>query len=279
MGLVLLCINRKSRKEGILFILLVLPITLLYMSYYFARDKYPFMIMRFILPTFYIYAIAGFWGLKLVRDAWKKTATALIVILLVVNTLWGVPQLLLYNIILKNANASLAAVERVVRENVKPGTVVIAHSQIQHFLDYIGRWRLLDDNVIDGTDMKWLLYYVDQGSVGKNLIAISQFVERHRKRLSYMTSRLSRMSDRTLNELMRWSDQDKEIYWIGRINLIKNKVPSNDNLTLIEKIETPKLENVLRKIKIPYLSKQVSEMLYFHVKTSGIRKKITPDPF
>ena len=74
-GLVLLCINRKSRKEGILFISLVLPITLLYMSYYFARDKYPFMIMRFILPTFYIYAIAGFWGLKIVRDAWKKTAT------------------------------------------------------------------------------------------------------------------------------------------------------------------------------------------------------------
>jgi len=155
-GLVILCVNKKTRKQGILFIVLVVPITLLYVSYYFMLGDSPFATMRFLLPTFYIYSIAGFWGLKIISNRWEKAATAMTITLLVVNTLWGAPQSLISMIILKDADASLAAVEKVVSENVKPGSFVIAPSHIQQHLDYLGHWRLMDDFVIEALPMIFL---------------------------------------------------------------------------------------------------------------------------
>ena len=75
-GLGLLCANRHTRKQGFLFVVLVFPTTLLYLSYYFRLDNYPFSTMRFLLPTFYIYAIAGVWGLKIISQRWEKAANS-----------------------------------------------------------------------------------------------------------------------------------------------------------------------------------------------------------
>ena len=61
-------------------------------------------------------------------------------------------------IAIKDGNASLIAVEKVVSENVKPGSLVIASSHIQQYLDYLGRWRLVDDDVIEG--LPFTLQYI-----------------------------------------------------------------------------------------------------------------------
>jgi len=62
-GIIILCTRRNTWKQGALFVMLVVPITLLYMSYCWKPDPQS---MRFLMPTFYIYTIAGVWLLKLI---------------------------------------------------------------------------------------------------------------------------------------------------------------------------------------------------------------------
>ncbi|MFC1535337.1 ArnT family glycosyltransferase, partial [Thermodesulfobacteriota bacterium] len=269
-GLVILCVNGETRKQGVLFIVLVLPITLLYMSYYFMSDSKPFLTMRFLLPTFYIYCIAGFWGLKIVGNRWKRTATATVITLLVVNTLWGAPQFLGSMLITKDANLSLAAVEREVSEKIKPGSIIIAPLQIQQHLDYLGQWRLVDEHVIEGLPsrfwrlisairvvegrVEWLpqvqrMFIHNKGA--RYLMIIPQHINRIKKMLPYMPSYKGDISEDFLNELDRLNSPEREIYWIGKVDKIKDKVPPDDRLSVIQRIEPPKLLSLKFKEFIP----------------------------
>ena len=246
-GLIILCVNRKTRIQGILFIVLVFPITLLYVSYYFMFNSHPFATMRFLLPTFYIYSIAGILGLKIVGNRWKKPATVMTVTLLIVNTLWGAPQSLISMVIMKDANASLAAVKKVVSENVKPGSFVIAPKHIQQYLDYLGNWHLIDDTVIEGVPL--VLRYIIRGKnsgvyrsrIDKVIMPLSQHIKRKIKMLPYMASISGDVSEEFINELDRWNSSDREIYWIGRVEWMKANVTSNYRMSVIKKIEPPKL--------------------------------------
>jgi hypothetical protein len=219
-GLVILCVSKKTRKQGLLFIALVFPITLLYVFYYFMITDSPIVTMRFLLPTFYIYTIAGCWGLKIIRNRSEKAATAMTIALLIVNTLWGAPQSLISMMTLRDADASLATVGKVVSEHVKPGSVVVAHSHIQQYLDYLGRWHLMDDNLI--------------------MILPSSF----------------------RSELDRWNSHDREIYGIGRVEKMKEKVPPNYRLSIIKRIEPPQLAFLKVKTMFPILSEQLYRLKY-----------------
>ncbi|MCJ7773750.1 MAG: hypothetical protein MUP22_11535, partial [Desulfobacterales bacterium] len=258
-GLGLLCVNRDTRKQGIVFVALVFPTTLLYMSYYFRLDNFPFTTMRFLLPTFYIYAIAGVWGLKIVSQRWQKAATAMAVTLLVVNTFWGVPQSVISMIVIKDGNASLTAVEKVVSENVKPGSLVIAPLHIQQYLDYLGQWRLVDNDVVEGLpfNLQYIIktrYRVVDGRIeglrpyqvstksrseAGSLMAMSYHIERKIKMLPFMPSDKGDLSEALLNELDRWKSHDNVIYIIGSIEKMKHKIPPDDRLTVIKRIEPP----------------------------------------
>jgi hypothetical protein len=280
-GLVILCVYKKTLKQGILFIVLVFPITLLYVSYDFTLDEFPFATMRFLLPTFYIYSIAGFWGLKILSNRWKKAATAMTITLLVVNTLWGAPQFLISMITIKDADASLAAVEKVVSENVKPGSVVIAPSHIQQHLDYLGHWRLMDDNVIEG--LPWTLRYII--GVGRyrivegrvewtqwhqrfirsrkartTLMVVSPFIKSKIELLPYIPLIRGAVSEEVLNELDRWNSPDREIYWIGRVENMKDRVPPNDRLSVIKKIDPPPLLFLRVKMFFPNHAEQLDRL-------------------
>jgi hypothetical protein len=280
-GLGILCVNKDTRKQGILFVSLVFPISLLYMSYYFRLDNSPFATMRFLLPTFYIYAISSVWGLKIVRQRWKKVATATTVTLLIVNTLWGEPQTLVSMIMVKDAGASLCAVEKVVSKHVKPGSLVIAPLHIQQYLDYLGQWRLVDDDAIEGLPYILQLiigrYEVVDGRIeglrpyqykfvdgrmealrpyqvstksrseAGSLMAISHHIERKLKMLPFMPLNSGNVSEELLNELDRYNSHDKVIYVIGNVEKMKYKLPSDDRLSVIKIIEPPSL--VFWKVK------------------------------
>lgn len=258
-GLGMLCVNRDTRKQGLLLIVLVVPTTLLYVSYYFRLENHPFSTMRFLMPTFYIYAIAGVWGLKIVSQRWEKAATAMAITLLFVNTLWGVPQSLMYMILVKDADASVIAVEKVVSENVKPGSLIIAPLHIQQYLDYVERWRLVDDDVIKGLPyaLQYIIktrYKVVDGKIeglrpyqvstksrseAGSLLAMSFHIERKIKMLPFMPSNNGEVSEKLLNELDRLNSHDNVIYVIGNVEKIKGKIPPNDRLSVIKRIEPP----------------------------------------
>ena len=135
-GIYVLCRRPETRRHGLFLASLVVPITLVYMAYYFSPS------MRFLLPTFFLYAIAAVWVLHLdaqVRPVRARKAAAW---LLGLMTVWGLPQTLFALRHLKQDNATLAAITASVAQHVEPGSILIAAGGIQQQLDFIGAWRL-----------------------------------------------------------------------------------------------------------------------------------------
>ncbi len=147
-GLGVLCARRDTRRWGLLFVMLSLPITLLYMSYYWPPDPQS---MRFLLPTFFVYVIAAVWLLRLLAGYRPRVARGASVILLVLTCGWGAPLSLLAMHHLHANNSVLAEVTSKLKAHVAPGDVIIASEGLSQHLDFIGSWRLVDASILRPT--------------------------------------------------------------------------------------------------------------------------------
>ena len=151
LGIAFLCARRDTWKRGILLAALVVPVTLLYMSYFWPADSAS---MRFLLPTFFIYTIAGVWLLQMLGESNRMAAWAGSAVLLFVTIWWGLPMSIQSMQRLENPNAALAQITRVLKNHVEPGSIVIANKAINQHIDFAGYWRLADDSILMRSGMR-----------------------------------------------------------------------------------------------------------------------------
>ncbi|MBN1290487.1 MAG: hypothetical protein JXB48_01510 [Candidatus Latescibacteria bacterium] len=138
-GITVLFTDKTSRKHGLLLALLILPVTLLYMFYFWPADS---MSLRFLLPTFPVYIIAGVWFLQNLTQNNKLAARNVSVVLLCLMSIIGLSGSISSMIRLKHVNEPLVKISRELKKHVQPGNIVIADGNIQKNLDYIGLWNL-----------------------------------------------------------------------------------------------------------------------------------------
>lgn len=74
----------EHKNEAILFALLIVPVTLLYMAYSWTADPQS---MRFLLPTFFIYTLGGIWFLSQLKN--ERIKRILTYATLIVSIFWG----------------------------------------------------------------------------------------------------------------------------------------------------------------------------------------------
>ena len=143
-GIVAMLIDRETRHEGLLLTGLIAPVTLLYMAYYWGADPQS---MRFLIPTFPLYTIAGVWMLtRLIR----RSCAALWVSagILAVTVAWGVPRAVMAMQHRERDNRILADITAMLRGDVPAGSVVIAGIGVHQHLDFVGNWKLADANLV-----------------------------------------------------------------------------------------------------------------------------------
>ncbi|MGD8699006.1 MAG: glycosyltransferase family 39 protein [Gemmatimonadales bacterium] len=135
-GLAVLCARRETREHGILLTALIVPTTALYMAYYFQPSP------RFLLPTFYLYTLAGVWLLRLLSDALGRPARAATVLAVILTALWGVPLSVQAMSRVERQRAALARVTDIIDQHVPGGGVVLTDNAVGQHLDFLGRWRV-----------------------------------------------------------------------------------------------------------------------------------------
>ncbi len=145
-GIVLLCLQDGTVKEGLLFLFLTVPTTVLYMAYYWSPDPQS---MRFLLPTFYIYTITGLWVLRALVGIDRRRYLVITLTLLAVTSAWGLPLSLYALEHLKNTGAVLTSVMSSLEHNVEPGSILITCDGISQHVDFTGKWRLAEGRIID----------------------------------------------------------------------------------------------------------------------------------
>lgn len=144
-GIVALLRHRETRREGLLLAGLIAPVTLLYMAWYWRPDPQS---MRFLIPTFPLYTLAGIWMLsRLIQD--RRVAVGVSVVILVVMAAWGVPASHMAMRHLERDNGVLADITAKLEQRVPPGSVVIAGVGVQQHLDFVGLWKLANANLVN----------------------------------------------------------------------------------------------------------------------------------
>lgn len=231
-----LCGNRRTRREGLLIVSLVMPITLVYMAY-----GLPEMSLRFLIPVFFLYALAAAWGIKLLTACWPGVALIVAAGLLGGVVGWGLPRSLAQCRRLARENGALAQIARIASDYVLPGSIVIADPRIQQQLDYAGQWKLVDESLLTGIDPDPAGPPLDRnhargnrpppGGGGGGPRAVHE-QERRQILTRYADRQSIRLGGRMLEDLDTWRGDDK-IYWIGSLTVMRRLLPAPDQLRVV----------------------------------------------
>lgn len=145
-GMILMTMKRESRPGGILLLGIVAPVTVMYMAYFFDDAS-----MRFLMPTFYLYILAGVWFIRWLpmTDRGKRRTAAAVIGLTLVQF---VPQSIMGLTMSGRANAMLASAARAA-DGIPAGSLLIAPVGLQQHLDAAGHWRLADEQYFTGRPM------------------------------------------------------------------------------------------------------------------------------
>jgi hypothetical protein len=144
-GMVLMCGDRRARPTGVLLALVTVPTTLLYMCYYWAPGTMSTATMRFVLPTFVCYIVAGLWCLSQATAQSSAVLRVLVVLAVVfVQGVWGAYSSFQEGRTLHYQKDVLAKVTDALDQNTQYGDVVMAPQQLLQHLDFVRHWRLAD---------------------------------------------------------------------------------------------------------------------------------------
>ena len=148
MGMTVMCGVRRWRALGVLLVLLTVPTTLLYMSYYWASRAVPIVTMRFLLPTFVCYIMAGLWILSQgMAPASARVRRIGLAVILTLQGVWGGSASLNEANVLHHRNRVLARITDALEKSTRHGDVIMAHPQILQHLDFVRHWRLAESPI------------------------------------------------------------------------------------------------------------------------------------
>ena len=144
-GVTILCGRKRQRALGLALLLLLLPVTLLYMSYYWAPSNMTMATLRFLLPTFVVYIFAGVVALGILFERLGVgQQAAVLTVLLVVQGLWGAQANLRQTSQLRYKKQVLARTTAALKRHTERGDLIMGNKQILQHLDFVRRWKLVD---------------------------------------------------------------------------------------------------------------------------------------
>ncbi|MFA5203702.1 MAG: hypothetical protein WC708_04775 [Lentisphaeria bacterium] len=145
--------RRDTRARGVLLLGLTLPMLLVYMAYYWAPQQDAAMTLRFLLPLFPAYVLAGCWLLKeTVRTRALPPAAGPLLAggLVVFQLLWGGAEVTAQAAQLHAQKEPLARVTLALEAATAPGDVVAGSGNLLQQLDFVRRWKVADLSLLQG---------------------------------------------------------------------------------------------------------------------------------
>lgn len=153
-GVAALAAERRTRAAGVLFAGIVTPLVLLYMAYYFGGGGpgggagAAVGNLRFLVPTYPFFAIAGAWLLGRMAERLGAAGRAALMAVAALQLTVGVGASVQT---LRQSGASIATAARVrlwAEKEIPAGAVVIVERPLAESLDAAGRWRLVEESLV-----------------------------------------------------------------------------------------------------------------------------------
>jgi 4-amino-4-deoxy-L-arabinose transferase-like glycosyltransferase len=210
-GVTWMCGVKRWRATGVMLALLVVPVTILYMSYYWGPEMSGGT-MRFLLPTFVCYVTGGVWFLSHATDKVAPAQSASIaLVLLAVQAVWGIPQSLSNTDHLLYQKQVLAKVTDALEQHMQHGDVVLARQQFLQHLDFVRQWRLADQALMRGQIGMGRFFNFQDNSDAPSW----RQVEKERQRAEKFAGMTPTERERyAANDIHQWAGNHK-VYFVG----------------------------------------------------------------
>lgn len=155
-GIAALAVAPRHRAAGVLFAAIVVPLLLLYMAYYFGGGPpgggggAVTGNLRFLVPTFPFFAIAGVWLLATIVEPLGIAGRVAVAVVAALQLLIGVGNSVPTVAQTKSALATAAHARVVGEKEIPAGSVVILDRTLAESFDATGRWKLVEESMISG---------------------------------------------------------------------------------------------------------------------------------
>ena len=144
----MVCVKR-TRALGSMLLLAATSMLLLYMAYYWAPQMNSQMTMRFLLPTFPLYVLAGLWAIsEALKSAPMAARIAVPAVVVAVQLVWGTNTMLEETTQGTYQRQVLATVTRGMEKYVPAGSVVLSDGHTLQDLDFVRIWKTADLSVV-----------------------------------------------------------------------------------------------------------------------------------
>ena len=212
-GIAALCAHATTRRWGLLAIATAFPITFLYMAYYWSGGGPGGggASMRFLIPTFFLYTLLGFFLLKTVAAHWPRIAPAAVASLLLLHTGWAIADNLQNLRRAEENGARQISISSWLAERVEPGSLIIAQSRIQEQLDLLGDWHLVDDRVLPAASPRMRQFRPRQE---QEAAAIGPRAATEKRGQRYRNLSPQQQLERVNADLSAWTNEDRKIFWV-----------------------------------------------------------------
>ncbi|HUR60038.1 MAG TPA: glycosyltransferase family 39 protein [Opitutaceae bacterium] len=150
-GIAALAVEPATRRTGVLFAGIVVPLVMLYMAYYWGAGGGAGAGMgnlRFLLPTLPFLAVGGAWVLAALVErlgAGGRAAAAVVVALQLLLGGGASQQMLAQT---RNSIGAAARVRALAEKQIPPGSVLIVDRTLGESLDAVGQWKLIEENFL-----------------------------------------------------------------------------------------------------------------------------------
>ena len=231
-GIGMMILEKEYRALGILFLLIILPLTFLYMAYVWEPDPQS---MRFLLPTFPIYIIATVWLLKIITERKKRAGivSTLIVVLLTFTIGFQRSAFSLHHLRIKNSVFDKIAT--VVEKQVPAESIVIAKEGILQNLDVFDKWKL--------TDISMLIPQPAPPTLSEEIRhSHYQQIRNVHAREKYAHLPDDDLFNTVKNDLRNWSGGRLKIYLLlkeEQLDRLQSRLSGQDSLLVKQRIDTP----------------------------------------
>lgn len=241
-GLLLMTRFAPTRRLGYAALAMVVATTALYMAFFWGTRGDA--VGRFLLPTMPWYVAGAVCGLHGVAvRARRPTALVGLGLLVVVHLAAALPASAERMAKVRRPRVVTAAVQRWARTHVPPGAVLVAPLGACEALDYLGRWKLVDEAALVGTRAPAIPVGLSPAHWEGDVFHPSQLPPHkgQRRRAQYESLPQDARAKRQWDELLRWAD-GQPVYWLGsagRIATFTNLLGTGVDVTPLGRVPVP----------------------------------------
>ena len=212
-GLAGLILAKNSRNWGIMYLVIIVPTTLLYMAYYFGNGNT--MTMRFLLPVFPLFIVSACFAVYQLSQHWKISSGWLGAGLIILAALTAVPSSLQQ---LANKSIGLRTNAHLFHEfkkHIPDSSVVFMGRQPSQYADFAGHWKLADEQLLASSNRMMGINRPILGEDGEDRPSPRQEGRREDVIQRYADLSPEEKMDLVIEDAMNWAGRDQNVYMIS----------------------------------------------------------------